>query len=378
LTLSGVRRTIRETTIRKEDAMGLMPDARSSVLPALPVAFLCALSVLLLAACETTDNGILPSPPDPPPPVLITEEGGVSISTVARELNRGLSGHLGFTQPAYALTMTVSGYGGGVFRLELRDAYGNILRQEAITRDTTLVDSSRSYHPAASVTALFEGFTGRVELRVRPADAVNELPWFEFPHRAGTRWVYHRRSWINSTYPVHDTVRVVAQVDLRTNRVFRDSVLAGRWELRYSAEAYVRPANCFLYFDDGGVTWINSGIPWDYSDFPPGMCTRLPFPLRENSRWQSGFPGSNNYWGFIWTPGRYSYEADIGYRGPVIAGGTSYPESYRVDQYGGPGVRPLLYSAWVVPNIGIVRIDVDPNDPFERGEVWNLLEFSEP
>lgn len=364
--------------------MGLLPDARSSILPALPVAFLCALCVLLLAACDATDNGILPAPPDPPPPAFIEEAGGLTLSTVVRDLNRGLSGYLGFSRPAYALAITVSGYEGGAFRMELRDAYGSILRQEAITGDTTLVDSSRSYHPAASVTSLFEGFTGRVELRVWQADSVSELPWFEFPHRAGTQWVYHRRSWINSTYPVHDTVRVVAQVDIRTDRVFRDSLPAGRWELRYSRDGYLWPATCYLYFDDGGVTWLNSLSPQDYADFPLGMCTRLPFPLREQSRWQSGGswpPGGPNYWRVWWTPETYHYEAGIEYRGPVVAGRRLYPESYKVDQYGresSPGVRPLLYSAWVVPNIGIVRIEVDPDNPLERGEVWSLLEYREP
>lgn len=361
--------------------MGHVPDARSSVLPALPAALLCTLSALLLAACEATDNGILPSPPQPPPPAFVAQGGGLTLTTEARDLNRGLSGHLGFTRPAYALAVTVSGYGGGAFRLELRDRYGNILRQEAITGDTTLVDSSRSYHPPASVTTVFDGFTGRVDLGIQEADSVQELPWFEFPHRAGTLWVYHRRSWFYSTYPIDDTVRVVAQVDLRTNRVFRDSILAGRWEIRYSYEGYLRPANCFLYFDEPGVTWINAPTPPDDADFPPGNCTRLRFPLREGSRWESGAWSTPNYWRYVWTPGTYAYEAEIGSRGPVVAGGRTYPESYRVDQYGPAdpsGSRPILFSAWVVPNMGIVRIEGYPNDPLERGEVWSLVEFREP
>lgn len=344
--------------------MGALPEARSSVPAPLlrAVAGLVAGLILSASGCHEPDS-VAPPPlnrEDIPPAFTLEAErfsfltGGVNVNYAGERI-------LDFATTGLLTEFSLTGYHAGTVTLDLKDTTGALVERFVCSSETSLTVRRNTGLPLRTAAVTVAGFTGVAALSVRSRARYVLLSMADFPTEPHNRWVYLR----TRTGRPPDSVEVVSTPP---------SITYGErsaWTVRRLTGGDPTPIGSFrvhalsrfVWFEpQNGSIRMNEPEPWlPYS--------RILFPLEHGARWQ---PISIT---------RYteSGDADALLDQPVSFLLGSFPDVFRVTNRVRLSTASLLETTlWIVPGLGIVRINASTDNPAHPVEEWILIQRRSP
>lgn len=193
------------------------------------------------------------------------------------------------------------------------------------------------------ITVAFQGFTGTISYALVADSLIEGMRVAEFPNTEGSQWVYAR---YDSVAQHRDAVTVLALgLDtLPSNtvaRIWQRSYSDGRRDTQYVSVV----ADTLRILSDPNSLWYGA---------------KLVFPLSLGKRWAGDFVTD-------------SYQ--VLRIGAVAVPAGQFPVSYLVEEQWGMFNDYGRVRTWLVPNIGIVRMDRWATSS-AMNESWELLRYS--